>query len=91
MKTQSIVKDYAELEKALKKVRGPSAGEVFLTLVGALTIALVGLKLLGDLSWSWVGVFCPIWAPLILITVVFLFGAFRDVGSALYKFIFHRI
>ena len=37
---------------------------------GLLGILLIGLKLTGFITWSWVWVLAPIWIPLIIVIVI---------------------
>ena len=46
-----------------------------ISLVGALTIAFVVLKLLGKIDWSWWWVLSPIWISTILAIVLFIIVA----------------
>lgn len=40
--------------------------------LGLLGIAFIVLKLVGVISWSWIWVLAPIWAPLALVLIIAL-------------------
>jgi hypothetical protein len=37
---------------------------------GMLTILFIGLKLTGHIQWSWAVVLCPLWIPVVVVSVV---------------------
>lgn len=41
---------------------------------GMLTILFIGLKLTGNISWSWWWVLSPIWISLLLVVLIVLVG-----------------
>ena len=49
---------------------GRSGGDGFL---GLLAIVFIALKLTGHIDWSWWWVLAPIWGPLAIVAVVWLF------------------
>jgi hypothetical protein len=40
--------------------------------LGLLTVLFIGLKLHGDIDWSWAWVTVPLWGPFILVFLVIL-------------------
>ena len=42
---------------------------------GLLTILFIGLKLTGNIAWSWLWVLSPIWLPVAAIVLIVLLGA----------------
>lgn len=41
-----------------------------LTFTGLLFLLFLGLKLTGHITWSWIWVAAPLWAPLAIIVIV---------------------
>lgn len=39
---------------------------------GLLTIVFIVLKLIGQISWSWLWVLSPIWIPLVIVSVIIM-------------------
>lgn len=56
---------------------------------GMMTVLFIGLKLTGNIDWSWLWVLSPIWLPVSLVVmaviVAFLIAALMDSYSALKK------
>lgn len=49
-----------------------------------LSFALIGLKLLGVIDWSWLWVLCPIWIPIAVPLAIFAgMGILAFIGFAL--------
>ena len=44
--------------------------------LGALTILFIALKLTAVIAWSWVWVLAPLWAPLAILVILFIFALF---------------
>ena len=64
--------------KAITQTGG--GGGLFLTM---LTILFIGLKLTGHISWSWLWVLAPLWAPVVLVLLgLFLFLAISALISS---------
>ncbi len=55
-------------------------------LLVAVTLVLVALKLAGEIGWSWVIVFAPIWLPAVL-SVGLRAAAAAVLGAAAYLFL----
>lgn len=51
-----------------------TAGGGGIGFAGVLTIAFIVLKLTDYIRWSWVWVLAPIWMPLALVSLVFIFA-----------------
>jgi hypothetical protein len=45
---------------------------------GLLTITFIVLKLTGVITWSWLWVLAPIWAPLLLLIIISIIAAMMD-------------
>ena len=43
---------------------------------GALFIVFLVLKLTGHITWSWLWVFCPLWAPAVVGVIILLIAFF---------------
>lgn len=52
---------------------------------GLLTILFIGLKLTGNIAWSWLWVLSPLWIGLVIALVIFLLIAL-GLGVALLLF-----
>lgn len=50
--------------------KGGENGGVSIGFCGLLTLIFIVLKLLGIISWPWVWVLCPVWAPVVLAVVI---------------------
>ncbi len=46
--------------------------------LGLLTIAFIVLKLIGQITWSWVWVLSPIWIVTVICVLVAVIGLFTD-------------
>ena len=51
-----------------------NVGGIFLPL---LAILFIGLKLSGHIAWSWWWVLAPLWIPVVVIALVFLYCLWR--------------
>lgn len=49
-----------------------SSGSGGIGLGGLLFVLFLGLKLTGHIDWSWWWVFAPLWAPFLLVGVIFM-------------------
>jgi len=41
-----------------------------ITLIGAMGLLFIALKLTGQITWPWVWVTCPFWIPLAVISII---------------------
>ena len=44
---------------------------------GLLTIALIVLKLLGKITWSWLWVLSPMWLPIVIVIAIIIIMLLR--------------
>jgi hypothetical protein len=44
--------------------------------LGLLTILFITLKLTAVITWSWVWVLAPLWAPVAVVVILFILGLF---------------
>lgn len=49
-----------------------------LGLLDVLAVIFIVLKLLGVITWSWVGVLSPIWIQLVIVAIVFIVILIKD-------------
>lgn len=49
---------------------------------GLLTIALIVLKLIGKISWSWIWVFSPLWISTVLFILLIVFLILLKAGGS---------
>jgi len=44
-------------------------GKLTTIFCGILTVSLIGLKLIGYISWNWVWIISPLWLPVVVATL----------------------
>jgi hypothetical protein len=56
----------SKIGEAMSKKQNSSGG---ISMLSVLTLIFVTLKLIGEISWSWIWVLSPIWIPFALVII----------------------